>query len=146
VAQRTPPLLVARILWASLLFSLGMYAFVLTQLPRPDGALPAAPLPPLLLWPLSGVLALTSLVVVPIWGRSMQRQAVLRSPARPELAATQAYFTSLILRLAVAEAIAVLGMVNALSQASLAMYVPSGALAAVIMLWHFPTQTRAAGR
>lgn len=125
--------------------SLGIYGFVLTQVPVPVPA-PPPPIPSLLLWALSGVLVLASVVAVPIWTRSMQRQMVLRSPQRPEHAALAAYQTGLILRLALAEAVALLGFVDAFSVGRPLDYVSSGVLAALVMLWHFPTERRAFGR
>ena len=54
-----------RVLWAALMVSVVLYGFVLTQLPPPEEAV-APPLPPLVLWPLTLILTLASVVLVPM--------------------------------------------------------------------------------
>ena len=141
-----PNLRVPRVLWLALLVSVALYGVVVARLPAPEGPPPEPVIPSLVLWIVSAMLVVVSVVVVPWMGRRMQRSAVLASPQRPEQAALAAYQVSLILRLAAADGIAVLGLVNAIVAHRTSDYASSGVLAGLVMLWHFPTRRRALGQ
>jgi hypothetical protein len=144
-----PLLTTPRILWASLLMSQLIYAYLLLfAAPHPDA--PPDPMLPMVLAAAAFGVAIASFVVPAVLSRSMASQPTAPIMGHEDAAAARrramsARFVPFIVSLAMSEAVSIFGLVVGWLGHPLTTWAPFLVAGMLLTAWRFPTEARMLG-